>query len=335
MPLPRELPKDVASLIGVWGPDDVGPVVVDRAFLDHWCEVFQDANPCYTDDARAAGSRHGVRIAPAVACMALAMPYAWRPPQAGGTPPRPAWVPPYLLMRQRLQLGGAVGLFMRLEFHRPIRLGDRMRRRGRMVAIEGPRMTGVGEGYAVAQEQEHANQDGAPVASVRLKTFIYEAGPRPPERLVHGFLPGLYTDRSGYRLPPHLAGERPAQPLVFPNPPLMLFRAASALRDWNIYHVDSEHVRAHGGVVAMYNSILFIMALFNRFATDWSGPEWDLRQLEGEIGALIHPGDTVRIEGVVARRYAQGAEERVELAAVMRTERWTVMPATLTVARPR
>ncbi len=336
MPLPKELPADIAAKIGVWGPEEASPVAVDRTYLDHWCEVFQDANPMYTDETYASRSRHKSLIAPAVACMSLGMQYAWRPPHVAAREPKPKepWAPPYLLLRQRLGLGGAVGLYMRLDFHRVIKLGDRLRRRGRMLGLEGPKMTGAGEGYAVEQEQEHWNQDGLPVASVRLKTFIYEAGARPPEQLVHGFLPGVYTDYSGYRLPAHLADEKPVQPLVFPNPPLMLFRAASALRDWNVYHVDSEHVRAHGGVVAMYNSILFIMALFNRFATDWPGAEWDLRRLEGNIGALIHPGDTVRIEGAVARRYRVSGEERVDLAAVLRTDRWTVMPATLTVARP-
>ena len=107
------------------------------------------------------------------------------------------------------------------------------------------------------------------------------------------------------------------------------------MRDWNIYHVDNEHVRAHGGVVSMYNSLLFILALFNRFTDDWTGPDYDLRAIDGPVGALLHPGDTIRIEGAVTKRYVQGNEEFVELAAVMRTQAWTVMPATVTVSRPR
>lgn len=337
LPTAQELPAEVRATIGQWGPENVAPVVLDRMFLDHWCEVFQDSNPLYTDDAYAAKSRHGVRIAPPIAMMAMTMPLTWRPAHILAQLP-PAQKPaltPYLYLRQNYKLGGAVATFLGPEFHRPIKLGDRLRNRSRLISIEGPRATGVGDGYAVKQEMEWRNQNGELVGTNKIQTFIYEAGPRPPEKLVHGFLPGVYQDASNYTLPPHLAGEKPVQPLVFENTPLMLYRAAAAMRDWNIYHVDNEHVRAHGGVVSMYNSLLCTLSYFNRFADDWTNGEYDLRKIEGPECALLHPGDTIRIEGAVTKRYTQGSEEFVEMAAVMRTQAWTVMPATVVVSRPR
>ncbi len=337
MALPKELPPEVVATIGQWGPENTGQVVLDRMFLDHWAEVLQDSNPLYTDDAFAARSRHGLRIAPATAMMALTMPFAWRPQGLVAQSPQGQKPPmsPYMYLRQTYKLGGAVARYLNPKFHKPVKLGDRLRNRSRIIGFEGPKATAVGEGYGAEQEMEWRNQNGELVATNRIKTFIYEAGPRPPEKLLHGFLPGIYDDLSGYKLPSHLPGEKPVQTLVYENTPLTLFRAASAMRDWNIYHVDNEHVRAHGGVVSMYNSLLFILALFNRFTDDWTGPDYDLRAIDGPVGALLHPGDTIRIEGAVTKRYVQGNEEFVELAAVMRTQAWTVMPATVTVSRPR
>ena len=334
MLLPKELPADTAQGIGAWGSWPRGQLVVERGFLDHWCEVFEDKNPAYSDDAYAATSRYGTRIAPSVAGMALNYPYAWRSPSVEQRlRERAGWVPPHVLLRQRYQLGGSIATSLQLEAHRPIRLGDRVDGRRRVTAIGELRKTAVGQGYTVLHEIEHRNQDNAFVGSIRLATFMYRATPRPVE-LLRGFIPDLQTDLSQYELPPSALGEGPLETLMFRNSLVTMYRVASAVRDWNVFHVDSQYVRVHAGLADKFNSINCHMALLSRFATDWSGPDWHLRNLEMDIGGLVHPGDTIRVEGVVVRRYRLQYEQRVELSAVMRTDQRTVMSANITLVQP-
>ena len=335
MSLPRDLPDDIGNAIGTWSPVAHGPLAVERGFLHHWCEVFQDANPAYTDEAYASRSRHRTLIAPPTAVFSLTSPYAWLPPhvQPAATSPG-AFSNPYGLLRRRYALTGAIGLAMHLQWRAAIKLGDRLRGRSRVVAIDGPVESSVGEGYRVSHEREFLSGEGSPLAFAQLQTFVYRCV-REKRTLLEGHLPGIYENFSAYALPGGLEHETPVPTLEFPNPVLMHYRAASALRDWNVYHVDSDYVRARAGLGSMYASILFIMALLSRFATDWSGPEWELRSLRGRIGALIHPGDTVRIEGVITDRRRDQGQETVTLDAVVRTQRATVMPVQLGLMRPQ
>ena len=332
MPLPKQLPTEIESAIGAWSAFVESPLAVEAGFIDHWCEVFEDANPRYAGDASAASSRHDVRIAPPMAIISLTTPYAWRPPAARPSARAQASPNAYAMLRRDLGLTGAIGLGMKLEWREPIRLGDRLSSRGRVAAIEGPLACSVGEGYRVRHHREFVNQHGALVASTEPETYIYRLN-GPLEDMPLGLVPGIYADLSGYRLPEALAGEPSNPALEFANPRLMHYHAASALRDWNAWHIDDDFARAQGGIASMYSSMLFLMALLNRFTSDAFGPAWALRKVEGRINGLIHPGDNVRIEGAVVGREPAGDEETVTLATVMRTERVTVMQTTLTLAR--
>ncbi len=332
MPLPTELPLDITASIGQWGEWVESPIAVEAGLLDYWCAVLQDGNPAYWDEAYAASSAWKTRIAPPSACLPLTNPLPWRPPTAkkaagGGV------INPNVRLREQMGLGGVTGLSMDLQWRNPVHLGDRLSVRSRTVSIEGPVTSGVGEGYKTVNERESRNQRAEPALLSRFGTYSYKAWPLEPEALAYGRLPGILPDLSGYVLPVPLKSERPVQPLEYPMPALTFYKAASVMRDWNLYHVDTQYVRANGGIAAMYPSLLFEMALLNRFATAWSGPEWNLRRLQWTTGGLIHPGNTVRIEGVPTQRYAEAGEERVDIVAVMRTEHCTVLTVELTLAR--
>ena len=85
--------------------------------------------------------------------------------------------------------------------------------------------------------------------------------------------------------------------------------AAIASRDYQDVHHDRD-AAIRRGTPDIFMNILTSSGLVARYVTDWAGPEAILAALRIRLGAPNHPGDTMRLEGRVAK--ADGG--RVELA---------------------
>jgi hypothetical protein len=82
--MPAEgLPREVVALIGQESELSWGPLAVSQPLTDHWCEVFEDAYPGYTDPVTAEAACGGI-VAPPLLLMTVLFPYRWLPPGAGG-----------------------------------------------------------------------------------------------------------------------------------------------------------------------------------------------------------------------------------------------------------
>jgi acyl dehydratase len=324
------LPRAVTELIGVESDLIWAPVPVHQTLIDHWCEVFEDAYPCYTD-AEAARAHCGGIVAPPLAIMALVFPYAWRPPALAGREPAPRETRVSHIRGELLGLTGVVDLEVDKEWFEPLRLGDRFGVRRQVVDIRGPRETAIGTGYEVLYAAHFYNQHLRNVAASRTTLFAYRPESGPGRPLLRSRVPGVYPDLSEVALHAPDPGEEVLPALRVPNTFGLHVRVASATRDFSAFHHDRDYVRARGGVEEVYASMLYIQGLTGRYVTDWSGPGFRLARLHGRVGGLVHPGDTIILTGRVARRYQEEGRARVDLSVLVKTEHVPVMVAEATV----
>ena len=135
----------------------------------------------------------------------------------------------------------------------------------------------------------------------------------------------LWEDvREGERLPPLEV------PVTFRTAVL----AVAGMRDFNPVHHYPDYARRAAGNTDAWMNTMWHQGIFARFATDWLGPDSDFRSTWLHMTGFIHPGDTVTVEGEVARRREAGGERRAELVISARTQRGRVARAGAELALP-
>ena len=100
--------------------------------------------------------------------------------------------------------------------------------------------------------------------------------------------------------------------LEFPITIKTLAMAVAGTRDFAPYHHNSPYTKSIGSR-DMFANTMFEQALFGRYSIDWSGPESDFRQTTLQMVGQVCPGDLLRLEGTVARKYQEKGECRVFL----------------------
>jgi acyl dehydratase len=76
---------------------------------------------------------------------------------------------------------------------------------------------------------------------------------------------------------------------------------AIASRDYTEVHHDPTKA-AQGGTPDIYMNILSTNGFVGRFVTDWAGPDAVLKKVAIRLGVPNHPGDTMRMTGVVSAK---------------------------------
>ena len=89
----------------------------------------------------------------------------------------------------------------------------------------------------------------------------------------------------------------------------LIVSTAIASRDYQDVHHDKD-AAIRRGTPDIFMNILTSSGLVARYVTDWAGPEALLTALRIRLGAPNYPGDTLVLEG----RVAKAESGRVELA---------------------
>ena len=154
-----------------------GPDPVNRTMIRHWCEVFGDANPIYTDPEAAAASSHGELVAPPTMLQTWMMPgYAWAPGDA------PDDENSFKLLEDLEAAGypAIVAVNSEQEYHRYLKEGDHLSRTSAIESISDEKKTALGSGFFITEYSRFFDLDGELVAEMRFRVFKYKASGPPP-----------------------------------------------------------------------------------------------------------------------------------------------------------
>jgi acyl dehydratase len=196
------------------------------------------------------------------------------------------------------------------EYVRYLRPGDLLLGYSELVDVSEEKQTALGLGHFVTSRTTYRTQSGEQVGRMFLRLLKFRPGtartaaapptrpaptrelpPRPPRRET--------TLRTGDVL----------APCPVPITTTGIVAAAIASRDYQDVHHDRD-AAIRRGTPDIFMNILTSSGLVARYATDWAGPEALLAALRIKLGAPNYPGDTMLLEGRVAKAEAG----RVEVA---------------------
>ncbi|MCU0273495.1 MAG: MaoC family dehydratase N-terminal domain-containing protein [Acidimicrobiales bacterium] len=311
-------------VVDTWPMDDeMGPALVRL-----WCEVLEDANPAYWDEAFAAASRFGGLIAPPPMLMSLTTRPEWTPTGAragikdqlaSGTPDHP-----YAALLRVVQ-----------TYHRPMRMGERPtirleqgdpspevdteRGRGRIVPQRFVFVDAVGEELAVHQvdqlryrERQQPEQPAAPAWSGPVAPTLARDQTRCWDDVVVGEL---------------------GAPVALPVTLKRCIMWVAATRDFYEVHHDPAYAKASGDP-DLFIGVHFGHGLVGRVATDWAGPEAQLRRLEFRTYGRVYLDDTLTAQVRVLGRSEVDGDRRVELEVATWTSLGLTHAATVELSLP-
>jgi len=98
--------------------------------------------------------------------------------------------------------------------------------------------------------------------------------------------------------------------LEVPITATLVVAGALASRDFQDVHHDAEVAKASGGQDVFMN-ILTTQGYVGRYVTDWAGPRARITEMKVRLGVPMHPHDTLRLTGRVAK--ADGDDIEVEV----------------------
>ncbi|HYF44946.1 MAG TPA: bifunctional MaoC family dehydratase N-terminal/OB-fold nucleic acid binding domain-containing protein [Acidimicrobiales bacterium] len=156
------------------GPPTPAPDEVNQAMIRHWVEAVGDELPIYTDPEAAKDSVHGEIVAPPVMLQAWIM-RGFRPrPAAGGSAQDE-------LMRMLDEAGfsSVVATNCEQEYHRYLRLGDRLSVTSFIESVSPEKTTGLGTGHFITTRQEYRDADDELVGTMTFRILKFKPAERP------------------------------------------------------------------------------------------------------------------------------------------------------------
>jgi acyl dehydratase len=147
----------------------LGAEAISESAVRRYVEAHEMTCPLYSDADVAREHGHDGVLAPASMLLTAAMPAYWSP---GDEPLRPGFLPPFVWTKLGLPGTEMVTTSVDLEFHEPLRIGDRIETTYRIVR-RTPKRTRVGDGLFVDFELEFRRQDGTLVAVEHTSVYSY------------------------------------------------------------------------------------------------------------------------------------------------------------------
>jgi len=300
--------------IGVANAPEVARDAVNAAMIRHWCDAMADANPVYTDPEVAAKSIHGGIVAPPTMLDAWTMP---------GLPGRRGNDPSMNPMRALDTAGftSVIATNSEHEYVRYLRLGDLLHGQSELVDVSEQKQTALGLGHFVTSRTSYRTGSGEEVGRMFFRLLKFRPGT--------GRFASSGTRRSASSSPVRSAPARELPPrpprrettlrtaelrvgdVLAPCPvPItttLIVAGAIASRDYQDVHHDRD-AAIRRGTSDIFMNILTSSGLVARYVTDWAGPEALLTALRIRLGAPNYPGDTMLLDGRVARVEAGSVE---------------------------
>jgi acyl dehydratase len=304
---PIQLVERLRGLIGPAGAPDVARDAVNPAMIRHWCDAMGDANPVYVDPDFAAKSIHGGLVAPPAMLNAWTMPGLPGRPSSGGPHP--------MRLLDDAGFTSVIATNSEHEYVRYLRPGDLLHGYHELVEVSDEKQTALGLGHFVTSRATYRTQTGEEVGRMFFRLLKFRPGtartataspgpakapaaralaPRPPRR------------ETTLRAAEASAGAALA-PCPVPITTTLIVAGAIASRDYQDVHHDRD-AALRRGTPDIFMNILTTSGLVARYVTDWAGPEAVLTALRIRLGAPNYPGDTMLLEGHVARADAGRVE---------------------------
>ncbi len=331
------------------GDGRTGPDPVELGAIRRLVEPLEFGCPLHYD--RSLAQQLGFRDVPAPVSSVMSFTIApvWQPgepsvfteeardaqPQRTGTTPRFTGLEP--------PISAYFAAESAADYVCPVVVGDRLRRRGNRLVACVPKETRVGRGAFLTWESEIRNQRDELAVRMRNTAYLYVphddvAAPGPAATQPDG---GVEIEPTAldWDKPRWWDDVTPGEPVPAIRFPLSVYRlvmAAGANRDFNSIHHNTEWARSTGAP-EMYANVLFLQGMWERCAREFIGVRGTIRRLTGfRMGSFNTVGDTVTVQGRVARTWLDGADGFAELQ-MWSTSRHgvSVGPGTMVVTLPR
>ncbi len=310
-----QLTDEQRALIGNESPPRPAPYAVNEAMARFWCEMVEDPNPIYFDEAYARTTRLKGTFAPSAMLFTWGMQPVWPEEERHES------------MIGRLQFPGCTATLAvnaTQEYHLPLRYGERLTITNQISSIGEEKTTRLGSGHFVTTLDTFRNQLGQVAGSHSFTLFMYgpgkESGVRSqgpgPARREQGT--GNTEEIATSQEPEGASGKR----LAAISLPLTLRRAIQAVagtRDYYPFHHDERFARENGADGIFFNT-MFLQAFAGRCATEWFGHDAFLRRLEIAMRGSNYVGRTLSVEAAVTSRSEEDGRRLVEAEGALLTE---------------
>lgn len=164
--------SEVAKLVGQESGAIRALDAVSKSDIRHWCELIGDADPDYHEQIR-----RGEKTAPPAMLLVWTMDALW--------PPKEEALEPHEELARILDeagYSGAAGIGLEQEFLRPLRIGDRLSFKVKILDVSSDEQeTKLGKGHVLRLLYTLFNQDGDVVSTqtstvLRYQTLVPQLG---------------------------------------------------------------------------------------------------------------------------------------------------------------
>jgi acyl dehydratase len=159
---------DVAEWVGRTLDAGPGDIMVERGFVQHWCEAVENANPLFWDDEVAQEVTAGP-IAPPTMLSVWMRPLAWRPGRERDRRPLEL----HFQLKEAFDLPEGIVAGNEIEFGVPVRLGDVISTTESIREISEPQTKRLGTGRFWIVDVTYTNQHGEVVGVETYRMFAY------------------------------------------------------------------------------------------------------------------------------------------------------------------
>ena len=312
------------ALIGKESPPRPAPYAVNEAMARFWCEMVEDANPIYFDEAYARTTWLEGTFAPPSMLFTWGMQPVW--PEEGR----------HESMISKLQLPDCpttLAVNATQEYFVPLRYGDRLTITNQIASIGDEKTTRLGTGHFVTMVDTFLNQRDEVAGTHSFTLFIYGPSTVGAQHEVQGETRSTNTQPQSSDVGPKEYGAAPRRPadddasdhgttLPSISLPLSLRRAIQAVagtRDYYPFHHDEKFARDNGADGVFFNT-MFLQGFAGRCATEWFGNEAFLRRLGIAMRGSNYVDRTLTVEAAVASVREEGVRRLVDVEGTLLTE---------------
>jgi len=167
------LREQLDAICGVESTPEFARDVVNQAMIRHWCDAMEDRNPVYTEAEFAEASEHGGIVAPPTMLQAWTM-RGLRPPARSADASDP--MGEVMRLVESAGYTSVVATNCRQEYHRYLRLGERLHHSAYVESVSDEKQTGLGIGRFVTQIMVFRSDQGDEVARMTFRILKFKPG---------------------------------------------------------------------------------------------------------------------------------------------------------------